>query len=183
MESSDTVISSGRLNLVLLTPEVLRLSLEGNTEAVQGLLEFSVPEDWYQQQTLIRLRLQQINNNPAYQPWSTRAIVLRDERQMVGTIGFHTPPGAAYLHPYAPDGVEFGYTVFPPFQRRGYAREACLALMGWAYDEHQVTEFVVTISPENTPSLRLAENLGFRKVGSHIDEEDGLEEIFRLDFR
>jgi RimJ/RimL family protein N-acetyltransferase len=54
--------------------------------------------------------------------------------------------------------------------------------MRWARDEHGITEFVVSISPGNTPSLRLAASLGFVKVGSHIDEVDGLEDIFRLTY-
>jgi len=28
-------------------------------------------------------------------------------------IGFHTQPGHPYLEPYAPNGVEFGFEVFP----------------------------------------------------------------------
>jgi RimJ/RimL family protein N-acetyltransferase len=108
-------------------------------------------------------------------------MALRGQRQMVGQIGFHTKPGAAYLKPYAPEGVEFGYSVFPPFRRQGYAREACRALMRWAHEQQQVSAFVVTIAPENEPSRRLALQLGFERIGAHVDEEDGPEDIFRLD--
>jgi RimJ/RimL family protein N-acetyltransferase len=55
--------------------------------------------------------------------------------------------------------------------------------MRWAYDHHEITEFVVSISPNNIPSLRLAKSLGFERVGSHIDEVDGLEDIFRITYR
>ena len=120
-----------------------------------------IPKDWYDNEDLTRLRLEQIEVNPAYRPWSLRAIALREQSQMVGYIGFHTVPGASYLEPYAPDGVEFGYTVFPPFRRRGFAREACQALMYWANEKHQVSQFVLSISPDNIPSRRLAEQLRF----------------------
>ena len=62
---------------------------------------------------------------------SLRALVLRDRQVMVGYIGFHTAPGAEYLQPYAPGGVEFGFTVYPPFLRQGYAREASIAVMSY----------------------------------------------------
>lgn len=183
VNSNSIVIQSKRLDLLRLDPDTLRLTLAGDSVAVERRLSLTVPSEWYAADMLIHLRLQQLLNDPAYQPWSVRAIALREERQMVGHIGFHTKPGAPYLQPYAPDGIEFGYTVFSPFRRRGYAREACPALMQWAHEEHQVSQFVVTISPDNIPSRRLAEKLGFTKVGEHMDEEDGLEEIFRLDYR
>jgi RimJ/RimL family protein N-acetyltransferase len=69
------------------------------------------------------------------------------------------------------------------FRRQGYAQEACEALlMKWAYEERQVTRFVVTTRPNNTPSIRLAEHFGFRRIGSHIDEVDGLEDIYLLEY-
>jgi len=97
---------------------------------------------------------------------------------MVGYIGFHTAPDPEYLAELAPGGIELGYTVFAAHRRQGYAREACAALMQWARQEHGVDRFVVSISPDNVPSLRLAESFGFRKIGSHMDEIDGLEYIF-----
>jgi RimJ/RimL family protein N-acetyltransferase len=123
--------------------------------------------------------LQQLKD-PGYQPWSLRAIALHEQQIMVGYFNFHTQPGDAYLLPFSHHGVEFGYEVFPQFRRQGYAREACLALMKWAYEEQHVAEFVVSIAPDNIPSRRLAEGLGFVQVGSHMDEVDGPEDVFRL---
>jgi RimJ/RimL family protein N-acetyltransferase len=96
----------------------------------------------------------------------------------VGHIGFHTAPGAEYLAELSPGGVEFGFGVLEPWRRRGIATEASEAVMRWARKEHQVQRFVLSISPDNVPSLGLAAKLGFRKIGSHIDAHDGLEEIF-----
>jgi len=39
---------------------------------------------------------------------------------------------------------------------------------------------VVSIRPDNIPSRRLAERFGFNRIGSHIDDEDGLEDIYEL---
>jgi RimJ/RimL family protein N-acetyltransferase len=97
---------------------------------------------------------------------------------MVGAIGFHTRPGAAYLAELSPGGVEFGYQVFTAYRRQGYAGEAATALMDWAHTQHGVNRFVLSISPENIPSLALAQKLGFTVIGAHIDEEDGPEDIF-----
>jgi RimJ/RimL family protein N-acetyltransferase len=100
---------------------------------------------------------------------------------MIGFIGFHTLPGAEYLNSYARNSVEFGYTIFPDYRKKGYASEATQALMDWANSEHSVKHFVVSISPTNEPSLRLARKLGFLKVGSVMDPEDGVEDVFLLE--
>jgi RimJ/RimL family protein N-acetyltransferase len=46
-----------------------------------------------------------------------------------------------------------------------------------------VTRFIVSISPANEPSLRLAQKFGFRKVGSFTDPEEGVEDVFLREIR
>ena len=126
----------------------------------------------------MEMRLAKMRENPATEPWLLRAVGLRETRTMVGFIGFHTLPGADYLSSYARDSVEFGYTIFPDYRGKGYASEAAQALMDWATRQHQVMRFVVSISPSNEPSLRIAQKFGFRKVGTVTDPEDGVEDVF-----
>lgn len=182
MATSFGLIQSPRLDLVLLEMEALQYSLAGDIRALESNLGVEVPHDWLEAKGLVEMRYEQIVHNPEYRPWSIRAITLREKRAMVGYIGFHTKPGASYLQSYAPNGVEFGYTIFPACRRNGYAREAVVALMKWAYEQHSVPEFVLSISPGNIPSLKLAQGLGFVKIGSYVDEEDGVEDIYRLDY-
>ena len=173
-------IQSARLDMIPMTPEFLQASLDGDLAAAASIIGLTIPADWLEESDLMRIRLADLRADPGLQPWLLRAIGLRSERLMIGHIGFHTRPGAAYLADLAPDGVEFGYTIFPRFRRQGYAREAAQALMDWAAREQGVTRFVVSISPQNLPSLGLAQQLGFQRIGSHVDEEDGPEDIFEL---
>ena len=53
--------------------------------------------------------------------------------------------------------------------------------MGWARECHGVLRFVMTIRPDNVASQSLAASLGFVRIGSHIDEVDGLEDILECD--
>ncbi len=176
------IIQSNRLDLILLDSDALQLSLADNHQALQQALNINVPQDWFKAKELINLRYQQLMREPDYLPWCLRAISLRNQGMMIGHIGFHTGPGPAYLHSLAPNGVEFGFTVFLNFRRNGYAKEASLALMAWANQQHAVSEFILTISPDNIPSRKLAQGLGFEKIGSHIDEVDGVEDIYRVDY-
>ena len=171
-------IHSPRLDLIALSPEFLSASIRGDLETASRFIELDVPGEWLEAKWLMEMRLVKMRENPALEPWLLRAIGLRETRAMIGFIGFHTLPGADYLHCYAPESVEFGYTIFSDYRGKGYASEAASALMDWATREHGVTRFVVSISPTNKPSLRLAQKFGFRKVGSFTDPEAGVEDVF-----
>lgn len=177
-----SIIHSERLDLIPMTPAVLRAVLAEDFGEAERLLGVSAPEGWVIPRGAMELRLSQLEADPGLQPWLVRTICLRSEGIAVGDIGFHTAPGAEYLAALSPGGVELGYGVVEAWQRRGIASEAIMAMMRWAREAHQVTRFVVSISPDNGPSLRLAAKLGFRKVGSHIDEFDGPEDIFQRQF-
>jgi ribosomal-protein-alanine N-acetyltransferase len=171
-------ISSERLDLIPMTPAFLRASLQHNLREAEQQLQLSLPTEWPGGTAdVLSLRLKQLEDEPCLQPWLLRAMALRGTHVMVGHIGFHTAPGADYLLPFSPEAVEFGFSVFPSFRRRGYAREASLALMHWARHTQGVTKFVLTIRPDNTASQALAAQLGFVRIGSHVDEVDGLEDV------
>ena len=173
-------IHSERLDLIPMTPAFLRASLEYNLPEAERELRLSLPTDWPGESAdVVSLRLKALEEEPALQPWLLRAISPRGTGVMVGHIGFHTAPDAEYLRPYVPGGVELGFTVFLEFRRQGYAREASLALMAWARQTQGVRSFAMTIRPDNHPSQALAAQLGFVRIGSHIDEVDGLEDILR----
>jgi ribosomal-protein-alanine N-acetyltransferase len=115
-----------------------------------------------------------IRGDASVRPWLVRAMVERGTGMMVGHIGFHSPPRPEYLAGIAADGVELGYTTFSQFRRRGFATEAILALMRWAFVEHGQRCFVLSVSPANVASTAMAESLGFVKCGSHVDDVDGV---------
>ena len=71
--------------------------------------------------------------------------------------------------------MELGYTIEPDYRRNGYAKESAIAMMEWAWREHRVRTFFLSIGPENVPSMRMAESMNFRKVGERQDDIDGLE--------
>jgi RimJ/RimL family protein N-acetyltransferase len=176
--SSLDIISSPRLDLIALSPDFLNASIRDDLETASKLIGLAVPIEWLEAKWLMDMRLAKMRETPALEPWLLRAVGLRETKTMIGFIGFHTLPGAEYLNRYAPGSVEFGYTIFSDYRKNGYASEAAQALMEWATREHGVTRFVVSISPTNEPSLRIAHKFGFRKVGSFMDPEDGVEDVF-----
>lgn len=178
--AADLVIEAERLELVALGIDFLSASLAGDRAAAEGMLGAAIDGAWFEHAWLIELRLNQLRADPSLHIWLLRAVVERDSRTMIGHIGFHTAPGPDYLGEIAPAGAELGYTVYAPFRRAGYAREACGALMRWANDRHGVAAFVVSISPSNLASQRIARFFGFELKTVVEDEEDGPEEVYVL---
>ena len=60
------------------------------------------------------------------------------------------------------DAPEQGWALAPAAHGKGYAREAMTAALTWGEQHFGRRDFVCMISPENTPSLKLAEKLGYR---------------------
>ncbi|MBQ9608178.1 MAG: GNAT family N-acetyltransferase [Lachnospiraceae bacterium] len=62
--------------------------------------------------------------------------------------------------------AELGYKIDLLYQNRGYAYEASRAGILVMKEKYNINRIVAHIAPENSPSLRLAEKLGFKKAGT-----------------
>ena len=84
------------------------------------------------------------------------AIELNDpSHELVGYVGFlgeTTIPG-------------MGYLIARKHWRKGYAREACLAVMDYGFVGEELEQIELWIHEDNVASLALAEKLGFRRKG------------------
>jgi RimJ/RimL family protein N-acetyltransferase len=85
----------------------------------------------------------------------------RDTGAYVGDGGFADFKRA--LGPHSFDAPEQGWALLPAMQGKGYATEAAQAMIAWAEQRFSRRDFVCMIAPENTPSLRVAEKLGYRE--------------------
>jgi ribosomal-protein-alanine N-acetyltransferase len=63
------------------------------------------------------------------------------------------------------------YTVFVPYQRRGYAAEACGRLLEHLFDDYRVGVVAAEIDTRNAASIALVESLGLEQVGFQKDAD------------
>jgi [ribosomal protein S5]-alanine N-acetyltransferase len=174
------MITTPRLTLRLMSEQFMQACLEKRVLEAERLLGASLSPSWFEEMGFLAMRVEQLRQDPKYTVWGPRAVVLETERRVIGHIGFHGTPNQPYLLEFVPDGIEFGYTIDEAYRRQGFALEASLALMRWAALEQGIKRFVLSVSPRNAASQGLAAKLGFKKVGEHMDVEDGLEEVFEL---
>ena len=171
---------SGRLVLVMLCGEFLDASLNADARKASSLHGWTIPNEWFEETSLIQMRIEDREADPLYIPWSLRAVVHRATGTMVGYIGFHSRPGPAYLDAFVPGGIEFGYTIFKEYRRQGYASEAIHLLIDWAISNYNIGSFVVSVATDNEISHRLARKIGFQQIGERQDPVDGMELVYVL---
>ena len=85
-------IHSARLDLIPMTPPVIRALLAGDHAAAGRLVGVGWPADCEVHRDALELRLGQLEAAPGLQSWLMRAMVLREERVVVGDIRFHEVP-------------------------------------------------------------------------------------------
>jgi len=163
------VIQGPRLDLVVLPGAFLDAYLADDLPRAHRLAGFDFPDGFARGDAWIGIRRNQVLADPAWEPWSLRAMVLREERRMVGFASFHGPPGVNSLD--APEAAEVGYTVLPEFRGRGYATETCRSMLEWARREHGVRHFVSSIEPANAASIAVIRKLGFAPLEFVMDGE------------
>lgn len=84
------------------------------------------------------------------------AVVHKDTGHVIGNVWFARGEW---------DTWELGYVFHDAYWGRGYAAEACRAVLAHAFEQRSVRRVVAMCNPENEASWRLLERLGFIREG------------------
>ena len=126
------------------------------------VLGATLPPTWPEPNLLGLLRLRP-PVSPAAEPFGVWVMIDSASRTVVGDIGFKGPPDGAGT-------IEIGYSVNPDRRRHGYATEAARALVEWALAQPNVRSIKASCDPNNLPSIRTLERVGFNR-SSEVDGE------------
>ena len=116
----------------------------------------------------------QVKADPARNKWFVRWIVLKQNREVIGSTSFHGAPDAQGM-------MEIGLGIESQYQNQGYAKESLLGMWRWVLTFPEVKTLRYTVSPENLPSIAVIKYFGFDFKGQQIDEEDGPEDVYEMD--
>jgi RimJ/RimL family protein N-acetyltransferase len=92
--------------------------------------------------------------------WFQRAIRLREDGRLIGDLGVHMPPDTE-------GSVEFGVSIAPAHQGRGYACEAVRAVFGWVFGQLGRHRIHASVDPRNLASMAMLRALGMRQEAHH----------------
>ena len=176
MQEKEPVIVTPRLELHHISADRLidlfekrndtfALSGETFTNPLRNLIDFQGPLAW---------RVPQVKADPASNKWFVRWIVLKENREIIGSTSFHGAPDEQGM-------MEIGLGIESQYQNQGYAKESLLGMWRWVLTFPEVKTLRYTVSPENLPSIAVIKYFGFDFKGQQIDEEDGPEDIYEMD--
>ena len=80
------------------------------------------------------------------------------ENAMIGYVCFHEENG----------NYDLGYCFHSDYHGKGYAYEACTAMMQYMAREKDVKAFTAGTALKNAPSCRLLEKLGFTRIATEM---------------
>lgn len=107
-------------------------------------------------------------------PYGDRAIILKSDRQLIGSCGFVPCLNAFERIPYFAVeenaqnrdcySTEFGlfYAISPSNQRQGYAFEAAQALVDYAFQQIHLKRIIAETNYDNVASISVMKKLGMR---------------------
>lgn len=94
--------------------------------------------------------------------WAQLAIRDRSSGELLGDLGAHFPANED-------DPIEFGVSLRPDRQGRGYAREAMGAMLDIAFGHWGYRRTVGSVDPRNVASIALLKSLGYRQEAHHVE--------------
>jgi ribosomal-protein-alanine N-acetyltransferase len=162
-------IETPRLQLIPFAAEQILALLAGTdqfmvafgTPAAPGLREF------YGSADVSPAWLEQLRSSSGADPWRHGfAVVHRDDRLVIGCVGFKGPPDGDGL-------VEIAYGIVPLYQGRGLATEGAAAGVRFAFEDQAVRVVRAHTLPTPNASTRVLTKCGFTRLGEVVDPDDG----------
>ncbi len=93
--------------------------------------------------------------------WFQLVIIEKSSQKLIGDMGLHFISDENKQ-------VEIGCTLHKDFQNKGYATEALKTVITFLFNDLQKHRITTSIDPQNQPSIRLVERLGFRKEAHFV---------------
>ena len=96
------------------------------------------------------------------------ALILKESGELIGDCGITMQKIDGELLP------ELGYHIDRRYWRRGYGREAALAVLDWAFSHTDYDRLYSYMTTENVASYSLAEAVGMTRIKEYTDDGESL---------
>ena len=102
------------------------------------------------------------------------AVCLKDTGETIGDCGLTMQTINGRIRP------EIGYHIRRDQQRRGYAKEAAIAVRDWTFENTPFNEIYSYMKSANIPSRRTAASWGCRQAEEYEDGENEMTMVFAI---
>lgn len=151
-------IQTSRLILIPMTLEVTKSLMSGSSKEVEKL-GIKTNEKWPTEDTkdilpIIYESLEKDKIPSGFEAWM---IVIKDNMQVIGDIGFHGKPDEK-------GEAEVGYGLVESERGNGIGFEALKAIIEWAFSQNSVNVIKADCLIANKPSARILEKVGMKEI-------------------
>lgn len=160
-------IRTERLELIAATAVIADAEIT-DLHALGRLLDVAEPDgDWPPEMArdAVQMFAAMLRRDPELAGWVSWYWVLVEpctgQRVLIGCGGFTKRPVNGV--------VAIGYSLLPQYYGKGYATEAVLALVQWAFRHPEVVEIIADVVKDNLQSRRVLEKAGFIAKGPGSD--------------
>lgn len=129
--------------------------LDGLYKVYDTLKKCPYIEPLYERRKEEKFTADYIKNMYGFYQYGLWLVILKENNTIIGRAGIENREI---------DGEqiqEMGYLIGEPWQHKGYAGEACMSIMKYAFYELGLENIYVCVNRNNTASVNLAEKLGF----------------------
>lgn len=102
------------------------------------------------------------------------AVCLKDTGEMIGDCGLTMQSINGQIKP------EIGYHIRADKQRKGYAKEAAIAVRDWTFNNTPFNIVYSYMKYTNEPSAKTAISYGCKQVDEFSDEINGITKVFAI---
>ena len=102
------------------------------------------------------------------------AVGLKENGKMIGDCGLTLQPIGNTIKP------EIGYHIQKTYQRKGYAKEAAIAVRDWAFTHTPFQTIYSYMKSTNLPSMQTAQAYGCQRVDEFVDAEKEKTTVFAI---
>lgn len=155
------ILSTERLRIREITVEdVPRLYELYEDESITRYMEPLFPEQ-QQEEDYTRDYIKNVYHFYGYGMW---LITLKENNTVIGRAGLEYKEGF--------EGLELGFMLGTEYQHKGYAYEACKAILEYAREELEQVSFRAIVHKNNEPSKQLCKKLGMIELCRVLSKEE-----------
>lgn len=143
-----------KMENIIVTTQRLRITPRSQEEIAQLIAAEADPHMKQAYGEMLAL----MQNLPGQEEWGSDWKIMLPDNTVIGGIGFKGSPNSLGT-------VEIGYGIDPPYQNRGFATEATLGMVEWAFAQSGVQTVVAQTEAGNLPSQKVLLKAGFLRNG------------------
>ena len=150
-----------RLILAPASVDQVRAIIQRDYLLASTLVGADVPDGWPGEPEAIEglpWHLSALEADPQQQLWRIRFVIEKLSNSLIGSVNLKGMPTSE-------GDVEIGWGIVREARGRGFATEASLAVVDWAFRTGDVRRVLATVPDDNVMSQNVARRLGMAKTG------------------